>query len=120
MRLGLFVCRCALSGVMLSAQAGRGAIDRYVRCGNDGRCVRALAPRTKRRRKRCISCLGKQACAAHPIGSGPDAHVDAVVILLALLAAAQADTLQAGADGQVVRDVVRERGDEPFTFALWH
>ena len=38
----MYVCNCVLSGVMLSAQAGRGAADRYVRRGNDGRCVRAL------------------------------------------------------------------------------
>ncbi len=31
-----------LSGVMLSAHAEREAVDRYVRRGNDGRCVRAL------------------------------------------------------------------------------
>jgi hypothetical protein len=35
-RLELSVCNCVLSGVMLSAQAGRGAVDRYVRRGNDG------------------------------------------------------------------------------------
>ena len=36
------LCNCVLSGVMLSAQAGRGAVYMYVRRGNDGRCVRAL------------------------------------------------------------------------------
>ena len=41
-RLELSVCNCVLSGVTLSAQARRGAVDRYVRRGNDGRCVRAL------------------------------------------------------------------------------
>ena len=41
-RLELFVCNCVLSGVTLSAQAGRGAFDMYVRRGNDCRCVRAL------------------------------------------------------------------------------
>ena len=29
-RLELFVCGCVPSGVVLSAQAGRGAVDRYV------------------------------------------------------------------------------------------
>ena len=41
-RLELYVCNCMLSGVMLSAQAGRGAAGKYVRRGNDGWCAKRL------------------------------------------------------------------------------
>ena len=38
----LSVCICPLAGDVLSAQAGRGAVIRYSRGGNDGWCMRVL------------------------------------------------------------------------------
>jgi hypothetical protein len=63
-RLELSVCNCVLSGVMLSAQAGRGAVDRYVRRGNDGRCVHALGVsmslQIEHRASRILSPCGRE------------------------------------------------------------
>eukprot|EP01044_Picomonas_judraskeda_P008071 COSAG03_NODE_899_length_5417_cov_188.692915_4_plen_243_part_00 len=55
-RLELFVCNCVLSGVTLSAQAARGAVDRCVRRGSDGRCVRALGVSMSLQNERSASC----------------------------------------------------------------
>ena len=55
-RLELYVCNCMLSGVMLSAQAGRGAAGKYVRRGNDGWCVRALGVSMSLQNERSASC----------------------------------------------------------------
>ena len=55
-RLEMYVCNCVLSGVMLSAQAGRGAVDMYVRRGNDGRCVRALGVSMSLQNEHSASC----------------------------------------------------------------
>ena len=55
-RLEMYVCNCVLSGVMLSAQAGRRAIDRYVRRGNAGRCVRALGVSMSLQNELSASC----------------------------------------------------------------
>ena len=55
-RLELSVCNCVLSGVTLSAQARRGAVDRYVRRGNDGRCVRALGVSMSLQNEHRASC----------------------------------------------------------------
>ena len=55
-RLELYVCNCVLSGVMLSAQAGRGAAGKYVRRGNDVWCVRALGVSMSLQNERSASC----------------------------------------------------------------
>ena len=55
-RLEMYVCNCVLSGVMLSAQAGRGAVDMYVRRRNDGRCVRALGVSMSLQNEHSASC----------------------------------------------------------------
>ena len=55
-RLEIYVCNCGLSGVMLSAQADRGAVDMYVRRGNDGRCVRTLGVSMSLQNEHSASC----------------------------------------------------------------
>jgi hypothetical protein len=55
-RLEMYVCNCVLSCVMLSTQAGRGAVYMYVRRGNDGWCVRTLGVSMSLQNEHSASC----------------------------------------------------------------
>lgn len=55
-RLELFVCDCVLAGVVLSAQAGQGAVDMYGWRENGGWCVRAVSVSMSVQNERSARC----------------------------------------------------------------